>query len=83
MKPDARTEASVRFEIGVPKDIGWAIATVHADGTVTRTCKGCGLTVVNAIGPGGQVRGVFHHRAGCSVVERLAAINSDGGRTIW
>lgn len=33
------------FQPEVPVDIGWGIAILHADQTVTRTCKGCGVSV--------------------------------------
>jgi len=56
----------------VPKDIGWAIVVLHADHTITRTCKGCGVVSHSAIGPAGRVdEGVIEHRADCTVFDRL------------
>ena len=33
----------------VPTDIGWGIVTFHKDGTLTRTCKGCGVSVTSRV----------------------------------
>jgi len=50
------------FQVGVPKDIGWAIVVLHEDRTVTRTCKGCGVTARSTIGPAGRVaEAEIHH----------------------
>jgi hypothetical protein len=51
MKPTHRDYIGTRvdyiglFQVGVPVDIGWGIAVVHDDQTVSRTCKGCGVSI--------------------------------------
>jgi len=74
-----KTDAYVMFQTEVPTDIGWAMAILHDDNTVTRTCKGCGVTSRDAIGPNRRVRAHFHHRASCPVMDRLNAFGGDGG----
>jgi hypothetical protein len=70
------------FEVGVPVDIGWGVAVLNADDTVTRTCKGCGVSVTTAV-----VRSDGHfakvteapimHRFLCPVGDRL------GNNPVW
>jgi len=60
------------FAVGVPVDLGWAVAVLHADRTVSRTCKGCGVEARTPIAPNGRVvEAAIHHRAGCPVAEGL------------
>jgi hypothetical protein len=64
-----RIDAFVGLEIGKGTDIGWAIATLNADHTITRTCKGCGVTATSPIDPEtNKVEEVLiRHLAGCKV----------------
>jgi hypothetical protein len=39
------------FQVDVPVDSGWGIAILHDDHTVSRTCKGCGVSVRTPIDP--------------------------------
>lgn len=57
------------LEVGVPKDIGWATATLRDNGTITRVCKGCLVEVVSEFDPEtGQVEEVpILHGAKCPV----------------
>jgi hypothetical protein len=71
-----KTDSFEIFEVGVPRDIGWARATVHEDQTVTRTCKGCGVSHRSVIQTGRFVSAAFIHRKDCAV---LAAIERSGG----
>jgi hypothetical protein len=59
--------------VGVPFDIGWGIAVVNADHTITRTCKGCGAGARSAIDPatGRVARAAITHREACPVIDRL------------
>jgi hypothetical protein len=60
------------FAVGVPKDIGWAIVELHDDHTVSRTCKGCGVSVRSPIRPNGRVEEAeIHHRDNCAMFDRL------------
>jgi hypothetical protein len=42
---DTRVDYIGLFKAGVPVDIGWGIAILHNDQTVSRTCKACGVSV--------------------------------------
>lgn len=77
-----KTDAFVMFEVGIPKDIGWAMATAHKDGTITRTCKGCGIESRDRPNPSKRVRAEFHHKFGCPIMERLLLTGSDGGSAV-
>jgi len=60
--------------VGVPVDIGWGWAVLNADQTVTRTCKGCKVSVttgltVSASGSSARVATAeVHHRPDCPIV---------------
>lgn len=72
MSDGKRIDQIAVFAVGVPVDLGWAIAVLHADHTVSRRCKGCGVEVRTPIAPSGRVdEAAIIHRAGCPVVERL------------
>jgi hypothetical protein len=67
-----RIDHLVWMVVGVPVDLGWGIAVLNADQTVTRTCRSCGVSVVTAVLPGGKVaEAAVHHRSNCRVVDRL------------
>lgn len=67
-----RIDSFVVIAVGEPVDLGWGIAELHADGTLTRTCKGCGVSVTTAVGTSGKVaEAAIHHGAGCTVLARL------------
>jgi hypothetical protein len=73
-----RVDHTGLFRVGVPTDIGWAIAILHDDHTLTRTCKGCGVEARSAIGPAGRVdEARIHHRAGCTVIDRLERLTNN------
>jgi hypothetical protein len=56
----------VAVEMGVPHDIGWGIVILNADRTVTRTCKGCGVSVTSRILGVTKVEPKpFEHADGC------------------
>jgi hypothetical protein len=77
-RTDAILELS-EMQVGVPKDIGWAMATLHDDGSVTRTCKGCGVTKRDVADPvRGWYRAVFYHAVDCAVMERLLSTGGSG-----
>lgn len=59
-------------EVEVPVDLGWGIAVLHADHTVTRTCKGCGVSARTAVDERGAVAPApIQHADRCPVFERL------------
>jgi hypothetical protein len=57
---------------GETVDLGWGTATINADDTVTRTCKGCGVSLTTPTWREGNVLHVvpneFHHGDGCAVM---------------
>lgn len=58
-----------RFAIGVPQDIGWGIAVLNEDETVTRTCKSCGVVVIGGLDEKKQPLPVpVNHNAGCEFI---------------
>lgn len=60
-----------RFAVGVPVDIGWGIAVLNADDTVTRTCKSCGVVVSSALEAKTRQPAPVSvdHRQGCEFVK--------------
>lgn len=67
-----RVDNLVAAEVGVPVDLGWGRLELHADDTVTRTCKGCGASARSPVHSDGEVtRLAFVHNDGCPIVERL------------
>jgi len=58
------------FRVGIPEDIGWGIAVYNADDTLTRTCKGCGVSATSAVDLATKrvAEAVIRHRAGCPIV---------------
>ena len=58
--------------VGVPVDVGWGVAVLHADRTCTRTCKGCGASATSAVNDRGRAApAAITHGPGCPVLERL------------
>jgi len=72
---DQTVTPPVPVTVGVPFDLGWAIGVLHANDTVTRTCKGCGVSVTTGIVRAGMAAEVapaeVHHAADCPVEARL------------
>lgn len=67
------------FAVEVPVDIGWAVAVMHENDTVTRTCKGCGVSATSAVDrQTGKVSEVaITHRTQCryyDILSRLAKV---------
>jgi hypothetical protein len=58
------------FQVGVPVDIGWGIAILHDDHTVSRTCKECGVSVRTGIDPTTHkvAEGAIVHKPECRVL---------------
>lgn len=53
--------------VGEQADLGWGIAVLNANETVTRTCKSCGVSVTTPVSPRGEVaRAAIHHHDGCA-----------------
>jgi hypothetical protein len=66
-------------EVGVPFDLGWGIGVWRADGMVSRTCKGCGVTVSSPVDAHGEVtRVAIRHQDGCPVWAAIQAGNNPG-----
>jgi hypothetical protein len=60
---------------GMRMDIGWAVAVVNDNGTVTRMCKSCGAAVTSSVTITGTVATVearpLRHLTGCEVWPQL------------
>ena len=60
------------FEVGVPRTIGWGIAVLSPDGTLTRTCLGCGVSATTPVSDAGEVEQArIRHAAGCEVLQKI------------
>jgi hypothetical protein len=70
-----RIDSWTQIETGVPVDIGWGVAVLNPDDTVTRTCKGCAVSVTSPVERHGSVVKVeqrpITHRSNCPVLKRL------------
>ena len=67
-----RIDSYTLATVGVPFDLGWGTGVWNADHTVTRTCKGCGVSVTTPVDDRGEVVAAhIHHADGCPVITRL------------
>jgi hypothetical protein len=58
------------FPVGAAVDIGWGLAVLHADDTLTRTCKGCGVATTTAVdrATGRVAEAAIGHHPACPMV---------------
>lgn len=68
-----RIDHYVLAAAGTTVDLGWGTAVWNAeDRTVTRTCKGCSVSVTSPVDAHGTVAPRYvHHHDDCTVVDRL------------
>lgn len=69
MSDDDRTlriDVFAAATVDEPFDCGWGVGILHADDTVTRTCKGCGATVTEQIR---REAGTMYARGGLTPVQ--------------
>jgi hypothetical protein len=64
------------FQVGVPRVVGGQTITANDNGTVTRTCNGCGRTVTTPIVAGRVVEAKVKHAADCQVMDSLSRANN-------